>query len=131
MSADPNTQTDLNLLAIVDGLAAQVQMLRAEIVRRDEALDRGRALMIDAARGVAKADELTCKETARFLGLSLSAIQQGMGGTRCLYRARIKNGRKITHLRKRVEAHRQNVIESGECDRCDREVFARQLRPVK
>ena len=130
MSANPKPAGD-PFLDQIDGIRAQLEMMRAEYLRKLEAQARDHAGLIDAARNIARADYMTNQEVANSLGLSLSAIQQGTGGTRCLFRARIKNGRKISHDSRRVRLHRQNILDRGECGDCDQADFGKYPRAIK
>lgn len=113
------------LLVQLDGILAQLAMLRQEIEARNEAGLRDRDGMIAAARGIAGKEFMTPREVFEFFGKSigLSSIQHGGGGTACLYRARLGKGRSVLHLTARVQLHRQKLIDRGRCGDCDQASF--------
>jgi hypothetical protein len=110
------------LLDRVDALITVAYMLREDIVRMREAHQHDRDGMVEAARRVARADTMSTKEAAEFLGISASAMEKGVAGTECLYRVREKNGRNVSHNRRRIEYHRQNIAAHKDCD-CDQVSF--------
>ncbi len=111
------------LVTQLRGIQAQCQMAIEEIERRNTQQVSDQQDMIDAARRVARSDDMSSREVAEFLGVSERSVQKGFAGTACLFRARIPNGRNVRHLRKRVELHRRNLIERHECGDCDRANF--------
>jgi FixJ family two-component response regulator len=107
------------LIAMIDGAIAQLQLVRAEVERQDAARLRDQEGMIEAARRVARSDDMNSREVAEFLGISQRSVEKGIAGTECLFRARIRNGKRAAHLRQRVELHRRNLMDHGDCGDCD------------
>jgi hypothetical protein len=126
MNAQRREERHTDRLVIqINGMIAQLEMMRKEIEERNAAEQADRDWMLQAARGIAGKEFLTAKEVFEYLGgaVSLSAIQHGNNSTECLYRAKAKPGRSVKHLRSRVELHRQNMIERGYCGDCDQVNF--------
>lgn len=108
---------------MIDGLIAQLQLVRAEVERQDAARLRDQSEMIEAARRVARSDDMSSREVAEFLGISQRSVEKGIAGTEKAFRARIRNGKRAAHLRLRVELHRRNLMDHGDCGDCDRVSF--------
>src|ERR1700741_5594704 len=108
------------LVVELRGMMARLGTIIAEIERRDAAQLADHQGMIEAPRRVARSDDMTSREVAEFLGISQRSVEKGIAGTECLYRARIRNGKHARHLRLRVELHRRNQMDHGDCGDCDR-----------
>jgi hypothetical protein len=113
------------LITELRGMMARLGSIIEEIERRDTAQLHEQHDMIEAARRVARSDDMSSREVAEFLGVSERSVHQGFAGTACLFRARITNGRSVRHLRQRVELHRRNQMDRGECGDCDKATLAK------
>lgn len=120
MSAANKHQYEDPLVTQLRGMMAHCQALIGEIERRNAAQAVEHQGMVEAARRVARSDDMSSREVAEFLGISERSVHQGFAGTACLFRARIRNGRSVRFTRLRVEQHRRNLIERGQCGDCDR-----------
>lgn len=130
MSATNKHQHENPLITELRGMQARLGSMIEEIERRDKAQIADQQGMIEAARRVARSDDMSSKEVAEFLGISERSVHQGFAGTACLFRARIHNGRNVRYARLRVELHRRNQIERGKCGDCDKASLER-LRLMK
>ncbi|MEW6212515.1 MAG: hypothetical protein AB1631_29585 [Acidobacteriota bacterium] len=59
---------------------------------------------------------MTAACVADDLGLSDVTVRLGEAGTRCLYKGRVKQGRKIFYARVQVQAHKRQLCEKGRCN---------------
>lgn len=113
MSALPKEHTDA-FLTELDELQRGLSRMRDTYIRLQFEIQ-------SAVQSIThpKGEMLTAVEVARILEMKEVTVRNGAGGTDCLHRGRVQNGRSVRYPRALAEIHLRNRNAKGKCGSCD------------
>jgi hypothetical protein len=110
---EPNDEDLDPLIAKVDDAIKQLQLVRAELVKRHTQFLQGQT---DQSSAAEPHWLMTATDIARELRLAPVTVRLGEAGTDCLKRGSIKLGSNRFWPRVRVEHHKRMLLERGTCN---------------
>ncbi len=93
---------------------AELDRLREQVMRLNWQRQQSTAAPVVAPLS----EWMTVAEVAALLEMKRPTVAAGDGGTRCLFRCRVKQGG-VRYPRAAVELHQRHLRERGACDSCD------------
>jgi hypothetical protein len=115
------------VLAHLDRVIQEAIEARSAYLTTRERLESGYKRASEQARGALSRSTFTAEQVAPRFGVETSTIRDGAGKHACLRLCAYKPGKRLLFPLQAIEAHERNLMATGECGVCDKQVSPLEL----
>lgn len=126
MLTQRQTEKDPVLVLLDQNIQTAIEA-RSSYVASRERMERECERLGEMARGNFRRSAYNVEQLADRFGVKPGTVREGVGKFSCLRKSAYKPGQRLLFPSQAVEAHERNLIATGECGVCFKEVSSLQI----